>query len=102
MDRLVDRRPVVSPQDHEYIRVIIYIYFGNGKFKSVSIFILCNIFFSLSFFVMKTIISFLCKHSSILICSIIDVERDSNYSLNVIISLGPITCFILLLECYTS
>ena len=38
-------------------------------------------------FVLNIIIAFLCKHSSI--SSIIDAERNYNYSLNAIISLLP-------------
>ena len=41
---------------------------------------------------MKIKISFSCKDSSILISYIIDVERNYNSSLNVIISIGPIPC----------
>ena len=33
-----------------------------------------------------------CEESWILTSSIIDIETNSNYSLNVIISIGPITC----------
>ena len=42
---------------------------------------------------MKIKILFLCEHSSMLTSSIFDVEIDIKYLLNVIISLGHITCF---------
>ena len=76
------------PRYHEYIIIIIYNLFWNNKIQS------ClhrhplkqNLFlFSLSIFVMKITIEFLCKHSSMLTSSIIDVEGHSNYSLNAII-----------------
>ena len=41
---------------------------------------------------MKITIDFSCEDSSMSISSIIDVEKNSNYSLNVIISIGPISC----------
>ena len=46
-----------------------------------------------SFSVMKITISFLFEHSPILTISIIDVERSSNYSFNLILSLGHIPFF---------
>ena len=42
---------------------------------------------------MKTTIASSCEYSPMLNIYIINVERNSSYSLNVIISLGPITCF---------
>ena len=42
---------------------------------------------------MKITIAFSCEDSSMLISSIIDVERNYNSSLNVIMSIGPIPCF---------
>ena len=42
---------------------------------------------------MKIKVALSCGDSSMLTSSIIDIERKSNYSLNVIISLRPITCF---------
>ena len=42
---------------------------------------------------MKITIAFSCEDSSMLTFSIIDVEINFISSLNVIISLGPITCF---------
>ena len=41
---------------------------------------------------MKITIAFSCKDSPMLIISIIEAEGNSNSSLNVIISIGPITC----------
>ena len=49
-------------------------------------------FFKLSF-VIKITIAFLCEHSSMLTSSKINAERNSNYQLNIIISLGLIKCF---------
>ena len=40
-----------------------------------------------------------CEYSSLLTSSIIDSEINSNSWLNVMISLGPIKCYIFLLEC---
>ena len=85
-----------SPRDHKSIRITIYVFFGSGKFKYFSIVILCNRIFFFSFklfFVMKNIIAFLCKHSSMITIYTIDVKIYYNYSLNIIISLGPILCF---------
>ena len=45
------------------------------------------------FFVMKITVALLCEDSSILISSIIDVEINSNFSLDVIISIVTIPCF---------
>ena len=42
---------------------------------------------------MKITITSSCEDSSIRISSTIDVERNSNYSLNAIISFGNIQCF---------
>ena len=42
---------------------------------------------------MKIRIAFSCKDSSMLTISIIDVEINSNSSLNLIISIGHIQCF---------
>ena len=44
-------------------------------------------------FLCKIAIASLCEYSSMLTNSIIGVDRYYNYSLNVIILLGPITCF---------
>ena len=41
---------------------------------------------------MKIQIAFSCKESSMLISSIIEVERNSNSSLNIIMSIGPTPC----------
>ena len=83
-----------SPRYHEYIKIIIYAFLGNGRFKAVSIVILCNriIYFSLICFVMKIKFSFLCKHSSIWTSYIFDVKINYNSSLNVIILLWIIPC----------
>ena len=66
-----------------------------GKFKAISIVILCNIFvfcFLDYLFVMKITIEFSCEYSSMLTSSIIDVERNHNHSMNIILSLGTIPC----------
>ena len=42
---------------------------------------------------MKITIAFSCEDSSILSSSIIEVERNYDSSLNVIMSIGPIACF---------
>ena len=51
---------------------------------------------------MKIITEFLCEDNSMWTSSIIDVERNYNSSLNVIISVGPIPYLIVLPECYIS
>ena len=69
---------------------------GIKKFKAISIIILYNTIIIIIFnyfFVMKIIIAFSCKDSSMLVSSIIEVERNYNSSLNVIMSIGPIPCF---------
>ena len=42
---------------------------------------------------MKIRVEFSCEDSSMLISSVIDVERNYNYLLNIITSLGPIPYF---------
>ena len=74
-----------------------YLYFFEMEYPNIfplSSFVTYLYFFLFKlFFFMKIIITFLCKHSSMLTSYIIDVERNYESLLNVIISLGPIPCF---------
>ena len=85
------------PTKRPWIYYDIYLYFfGIGYLKDFSIVILCNIFVLVLFmssFVIKITIASYCEDPWMLTIYIIAVEFTSNYSLNEIISLGPITCF---------